>query len=256
MIPDCLVGELRATVFVSPIVYDASNLQRVISVLTAEDGYMPNIVPPPINGLPLPPTLQMQIPNQGVPLDWEMASQKTNLRVHFGPQKIDILKSSHKASATLEEDFCSEACRIFNGIIEKFQLIPTRLAYAPVYTLEFDKSFKRSDFLNKAFALNKFEGADLNTLLFKQGFVINEQINDKQYKMNYVADASEGQRIDEKQDENGKTSLFLHSMLNLALDINTRQGEGYSFTIQELDAFFSNCIAWAHKYRDFYVSIG
>lgn len=45
MIPDCVVDELRATVFVSPIVYDASNLQRVQTVLTVDEGYKPNIVP-------------------------------------------------------------------------------------------------------------------------------------------------------------------------------------------------------------------
>lgn len=254
MIPDCVVGELRATVFVSPIVYDASNLQRVQTILTAEEGYMPNIVPPPIGGLPLP--LQMQLPNQSIPLDWEMASRKTNLRVHFGPQKIDVLKSTHTASHMLEEDFCKEACRIFKGVIEKFQLIPTRLAYAPIYTPEFDKTFKRSYFLNKTYKLNKFEEADLNTLLFKHGFLLNEKINGKSYKMNYVADASEGQSIEEQQDDKGTTRLVVHSMLNLALDINTRQGEGYSFTIQEMEEFYSSCIAWAHKYRDFYVSIG
>lgn len=254
MIPDCVVGELRATVFVSPIIYDAANLQRVQSVLTADDGYMPNIVPPPMGGIPLP--IQMQLPNQGIPLDWEMASQKTNLRVHFGPQKIDVLKSTHKASPTLEEDFCKEAGRILKGIIEKFQLIPTRLAYAPIYTPEFSRTFKRSDFLNKVYTLNKFDGADLNTLLFKQGFLLNEAINGRIVKMNYVADASEGQSIEEQQDEQGVKRLIIHSMLNLALDINTRQGEGYSFSIQELEEFFSSCIAWAHKYRDYYVSIG
>ena len=254
MIPDCVVGELRATVFVSPIIYDANNLQRVQSVLTSEEGYMPNIVPPPMGGLPLP--LQMQLPNHGIPLDWEMASQKTNFRIHFGPQKIDVLKSAHTPSPSLEEDFCKEACHFLKGIIEKFQLIPTRLAYAPVYTPEFDKTFKRSDFLNKTFALNKFGGADLNTLLFKQGFLLNEIINGKTYKMNYVADASEGQSIEEQHDDKGMTKLIVHSMLNLALDINTRQGEGYSFTIQELEEFFSTCIDWAHKYRDYYVSIG
>lgn len=254
MIPNCVIGELRATVFVSPIIYDASNLQRVQSVLTVEEGYMPNIVPPPLGGLPLP--IQMQIPNQSLPLDWEMASQKTNLRVHFGPQKIDVIKSTHQPSATLEENFCAEALGIFKGIIEKFQLVPTRLAYAPVYTPEFDKSFKRSDFLNKTYILNKFEGADLNTLLFKQGYVLSETINGKSYKLNYVADASEGQSIEEQKDEKGMTKLIIHSMLNLALDINTRQGEGYSFTIQEIEEFYSSCIDWAHKYRDYYVSIG
>lgn len=45
-------------------------------------------------------------------------------------------------------------------------------------------------------------------------------------------------------------------MLNLVLDINTRQGEGYTFTIDELKEFFEGCIAKAHKFRDFYVSIG
>ena len=95
MIPNCVVGEFRATIFTSPIVYDPNNLQRISTVLKAEDGYVPSVVPP-INGLPIP----FQAPgiiNQGIPMDWEMASQKTNIRVHFGPQKIDILKNTHKS---------------------------------------------------------------------------------------------------------------------------------------------------------------
>ena len=253
MIPDCVVGELRATIFASPIIYDPSNLQRISSVLKTENGYMPSIVPPPLNGIPFPVPIGM---NQGIPLDWEMASQKTNLRVHFTPQKIDVLKSSHHPSATLEEDFCVAAVSIFKGIIEKFQLIPTRLAYAPIYTPEFDKNFKRADFLKKIYSVNQFEGKTINTILFKQGYILTERIGEKDYNINYVADASEGQSLEERTNSDGTKGLYMHSMLNLVLDINTRQGEGYTFTVPELESFFSNCIEKAHKFRDFYVSFG
>ena len=254
MIPNCVVGELRATIFTSPIVYDPNNLQRISTVLKAEDGYVPSVVPP-INGLPIP----FQAPgiiNQGIPMDWEMASQKTNIRVHFGPQKIDILKNTHQPSTTLEEDFCRTAVEILEGIIKIFQLIPTRLAYAPIYTPEFDRTFRRTDFLKKIYAVNQFEGKDINTILFKQGYLLTQQIGEKEYKINYVADASEGQSIEEKINPDGTKGLQIHSMLNLVLDINTRQGEGYTFTIDELKEFFEGCIAKAHKFRDFYVSNG
>lgn len=254
MIPNCFVGELRATIFTSPIVYDSSNLQRINTVLKPEDGYVPSIVPQGPNGLPFPFPVHGVI-NQGIPLDWEMASQITNLRVHFGPQKVDILKNTHLASATLEEDFCKAAVDIFKGIIDTFKLIPTRLAYAPVYTFEFDRNFKRKDFLNKIYSVNQFDGAEMNTLLFKQGYLLTETIGEKKFRINYVADASEGQSIEERRNPDGTTGLSIHSMLNMVLDINTRQGEGYTFTNQELEAFFASCIEKAHKYRDFYVSI-
>lgn len=255
MIPDCVVGELRATIFTSPIIYDPSNLHRISSVLKTEDGYVPSIIPPPLNGLPFPFTFPAGM-NQGIPLEWEMASQKTNLRVHFTPQKIDVLKSTHQESATLEEDFCAAAISIFKGIIEKFQLIPTRLAYAPIYTPEFDRNFKRADFLKKIYSVNQFEGKAINTILFKQGYLLSERIGEKEYTINYVADASEGQSIEERPNSDGQKNFYIHSMLNLVLDINTRQGEGYTFTIPELELFFSNCIDKAHKFRDFYVSFG
>ena len=86
--------------------------------------------------------------------------------------------------------------------------------------------------------------------------MLTQQIGEKEYKINYVADASEGQSIEEKINPDGTKGLFIHSMLNLVLDINTRQGEGYTFTIDELKVFFTSCIAKAHKFRDFYVSIG
>lgn len=253
MIPDCSIGELRATIFTSPIVYDPSNLQRVTAVLKAENGYMPNVVPAAINGFPFP--VPPQIQNPGVPLDWEMASQKTNLRVHFGPQKIDILKSLHQKSPTIENDFCEAALSIFKGIVAQFQLVPTRLAYAPVYSPEYNAYFKRNDFLKKMYATNQFGGSFLNTLLFKQGYVKNETICDMEYKINYVADASEGQSIEERKEPNGTKSIFIHSMLNLVLDINTRQGEGYTFSDEEMSDFFSKCVGWAHLFRDYYVSI-
>ena len=254
MIPNCILGELRATVFTSPIAYDASNLQRVTKILKVENGYMPNVVPPSFNGFPI--SIPGQIQNQGVPFDWEMASQKTNLRVHFGPQKIDILKSTHQASPTLEENFCKAALDIFKGLVDQFKLVPTRLAYAPVYIPEFSATFKRSDFLKKIYSINQYEGADVNTILFKQGYLREETIGDKKYKINYVSDASEGQSIEERINPNGLKSLAVHAMLNLVLDINTRQGEGYSFTVEEMESFFGVCIEWAHKFRDFYVSIG
>lgn len=255
MIPNCVVGELRATIFASPIIYDPSNLQRISSVLKTEDGYVPSIVPPPLNGLPFPFPVPVGM-NQGIPLDWEMASQKTNLRVHFTPQKIDVLRTTHHVSATLEEDFCAAAVSIFKGIIETFQLIPTRLAYAPVYTPEFDRNFKRADFLRKIYSINQFEGKTINTILFKQGYLLTEGIGEKDYNINYVADASEGQSLEEISNPDGTKELHMHSMLNLVLDINTRQGEGYTFTIPEMETFFSHCIEKAHKFRDFYVSFG
>lgn len=108
MIPDCVLGEMRATIFASPIVYDPSNLQRVTSVLKPGEGYMPNVEPPAFVNTPFP--FQVPQPNQTIPLDWGMVSQKTNFRVHFGPQKIDVPKSTHTASPTLEED-CSNLRR-------------------------------------------------------------------------------------------------------------------------------------------------
>lgn len=254
MNPNCIVGELRATIFTSPIVYDPNNLQRINTVLKPEDGYVPSVVPQVPNGIPFPFPIQGGV-NQGIPIDWEMASQITNLRVHFGPQKVDILKNNNKPSATLEEDFCKAAVEIFKGIIDEFNLVPTRVAYAPIYTPEFDNHFRRKDFLNKIYSVNQFAGAEINTILFKQGYLLTETIGEKQYKINYVADASEGQSIEERRNPDGTIGLAIHSMLNLVLDINTRQGEGYTFTNQEIEDFFASCIDKAHKFRDFYVSI-
>lgn len=254
MIPDCLVGELRATIFVSPIVYDPSNLRRVSTILKMEDGYMPNVVPPTINGLPF--TFPGQAANQGIPLDWEMASQKTNLQVHFGPQKIDVLKRVHQFSQSVEERFCEEALVIFIGLVKLFNLIPTRIAYAPVYITEFNRSFKRSDFLKKIYALNQYEESEINTIFFKQGYLRQEPISDNLYKINYVADASETQNIEEDKDSDGHKRYIVHSMLNLVLDINTRQGEGYTFSIDDMVDFYNKTICRAHQFRDYYVSVG
>lgn len=247
-----IVGELRATIFVSPIVYDPQNLQRINEILKPEDGYMPNLVQQQV----LPPGFPLAMVNDGAQLEWEMASRKTNLRVHFGPQKIDIIQSTHTEKEGIDEKvFCQICSSIFSSIIQRFSLVPTRLAFAPTYTPEFDKILTRNSFIDRIYSAKEFGGSKMNTILFKHGYTVEEIIGQKSFKLNYVADASEGHSIKEIRKPDGTVEVKINNMLNLALDINTRQGVGYSFSVEEMLNFFEKAPEFANKFFDYYVNI-
>lgn len=93
------IGELRATVFSAPIIYDSKNIQRISEILNPVDEYKAM----PLNSV--------QHANQDpMVLEWEMVSKKNLNKLHFGPQKIDVVKSSFKEGEHFEDEFCKESC--------------------------------------------------------------------------------------------------------------------------------------------------
>ena len=239
------IGQLRATIFTAPIVYDGSNLKRISDLLPSEDDYVPKTFPANqfVPGFPIP-----NIEGQ-MPIEWEMFSSKSKLTVHFGPQKIDITKNTFINNEHSEKEFCKIACDIFVGIIDRFKLAPTRLAYAPVYTPDWTPSFNKKGFNEKIYAKNKFKNSALNNLLFKQGYVVEETLNGNPYYFNYVAEASEGQNIEEIK----PGSLRIKLMLNLSLDINTLMGKNYVFGIDEVKDFFNNATVYGENFLEYYI---
>lgn len=244
-----IIGDLRATAFVSPIVYDPQNLKRITDLLDPEAGYMPNLVQQQV----LPPGFPIAMINDGTQLEWEMVSNKNKTRIHFGPQKIDIIQTVQSDDDSIERKFCSNCLEILSSIVERFSLVPTRLAYAPTYTPIFDKEFTRTTFIESIYKAMEFGGSRMNTILFKQGYTITERIGNKDIILNYVVDASEGHKIEEKHQPDGSVHVNIQNILNLVLDINTRQGVGYSFTIEEMKAFFEQAPEYATKFYNYYV---
>lgn len=246
----CQIGELRATVFTGPIVYESNNLQRVTELLPVDDGFVPSQVTP----MQFIPGLNIPIPiSQGnMPTEWEMFSAKTQYRIHFGPQKIDIVKNSFKAEEQIgyENNFCEWAKDFFERIIARFSLTPTRLAFAPTYTPEWTKNFKKQEFNDSIYKKTMFKESPLEGLLFKQVYRVDELLGDRSVKFNYVAEASEGQSISENIQNK---SLTIKQMLNLSLDINTFQGNDIVFNIDELKDFFNNAPTYAKEFLEYYL---
>ena len=112
---DCQIGEMRATVFTSPIVYDENNVKRVAELLPADDGFVANQIK--VTTVQIVPGLKINVPTApgSVPTEWEMVSEKQMLRIHFGPQKIDIVKSKFTEQQTVgyEASFCEWARNFF-----------------------------------------------------------------------------------------------------------------------------------------------
>ena len=96
----------------------------------------------------------------------------------------------------------------------------------------------------------EFKGHSLSNILFKQGYIVPILLNNKKYDFNYVAEASEGQSIVHDLRNN---SLTIRNMLNLSLDINSRQGAGYVFGEKEMEEFFNNAADYGKQFLDYYL---
>ena len=216
------IGELRATIFSAPIIYDSKNIQRVSEVLNSTDEYKAM----PFNSV--------RHANQDpVVLEWEMVSKKNRSKLHFSPQKIDVIKSIFKEGEHSEDEFCKESCDLLFKIIDRFHLSITRIAYAPVYIRDWDDSFTKESFNQLIYNKNEFQGYPLSNI----------------YDFNYVAEASESQSIVHDVRNN---SLTIRNMLNLSLDINSRQGAGYVFGENEMKEFFNNADDYGKQFLAYY----
>ncbi|MBO5615083.1 MAG: hypothetical protein J5932_03035 [Prevotella sp.] len=249
---DCQIGEMRATVFTSPIVYDENNVKRVTELLSPDDGYVAN--PIKVATVQIVPGLKINVPaSQGaVPTEWEMVSEKQMLRIHFGPQKIDIVKSKFNAEQTTgyEAIFCEWAKAFFEKIAERFSLVVTRLAFAPTYAPDWTKDFNKKTFNAAIYKKNPFKSPEAANLLFKQVFRVSETLGDRGVLFNYVAEASEGQSVIENLKNK---SLTVKQMLNLSLDINTYPDKDVEFSVDEMNEFFNNAPQYAKDFLEYYV---
>ena len=233
------IGELRATIFSAPIIYESKNIQRISEILNSTDEYKAM----PFNSV--------RHANQDpVVLEWEMVSNKNRSKLHFSPQKIDIIKSAFKEGEHSEDEFCKESCDLLLKIINRFHLSITRIAYAPVYIRDWDDSFTKESFNQLIYKKNDFQGYPLSNILFKQGYIVPIKLNSKKYDFNYVAEASEGQSIVHYVRNN---SLTIRNMLNLSLDINSRQGAGYVFGENEIKEFFNNAADYGKQFLTYYL---
>lgn len=233
------IGELRATIFSVPIIYDSKNIQRVSEILNPNEEYKAI----PFNSV--------QHANQDpIVLEWEMVSKKNQNKLHFGPQKIDIIKSSFKKEEYSENEFCKESCDLLFKIIDRFHLSISRIAYAPVYIRDWSDSFTKEFFNRLIYNKNEFQKRPLSNILFKQGYIVPIVLNERKYDFNYVAEASEGQSI---VHDVRKNVLTIKNMLNLSLDINSRQGAGYVFEKNEMKEFFNNAANYGKQFLAYYM---
>ena len=249
---DCQIGEMRATVFTTPIVYDDNNLKRVAGLLPAENEFVANQIK--VTTVQIVPGININVPKaqDTIPTEWEMVSEKEMLRIHFGPQKIDIVKNRFTDEQTVgyEASFCKWAGTFFNKIVERFSLVPTRLAFAPTYVPDWTKDFNKKSFNANIYKKESFKKSEVANLLFKQVFRVKEMLGEKVVLFNYVAEASEGQSVIENVKNR---SLTVKQMLNLSLDINTYQGNSIEFTIEEMSDFFKNAPRYAKDFLEYYV---
>lgn len=233
------IGELRATIFSAPIIYDLKNIQRISQILNPADEYKAMR----LNSV-------QHVNQDPMVLEWEMVSKKNRSKLHFGPQKIDVIKSTFKEGEHSEDEFCKESCDLLFKIIDKFHLSVSRIAYAPVYIIDWNDSFTKKSFNQLIYKKKEFQGCPLSNILFKQGYIVPILLNSKKYEFNYVAEASEGQSIVHDLRSN---SLTIRNMLNLSLDINSRQGARYVFGEKEMKEFFNNATDYGKQFLTYYL---
>ncbi len=229
------IGQLRATIFAQPILNDEKNLNRIKELLKEKDYVYkaPNKILIQRNG-------QVE---QTLSAVWAMVSKEMGTTIFFGPHKIDIIKSKFNVGNDTEEKFCEYAFSILRKIIERFSLTVTRIAYAPVYAINFTEDFSMQDINSRVYAKNKFKCRDVNNILFRQSYRVEENFSERDVLINYVVEASEGLNI--VRDERKTTR---QPVCNFSLDINTFQGGNYTFTLNEIGGFFKNVISYAEDF--------
>lgn len=240
------MSEMRATIFAPPIFYNTENLKKLLSVLPEEDSFTPRI-------FDTIPGTSIQFQFETSFIEWEMFSNKKNVRIHFSPQKIDIFQSFNhiiETGNTTEKGFCLYSCDLFKTIIKTFSITPTRLAFAPIYYQKKSNDNAFGEFYSSIFKKCTYDNISMNSCSFRQAFRLNKKIGERSIDYNYVIDVLNELRAEIK--DNKQT---LYPVLSFKLDINTVQESSYKFNNEELDLFFGLVTDYAKSFLENYLSL-
>lgn len=238
----------RCSIFVPKVAYNNDNLTKMMS---AFPNFLPSTVqipPIPLLGLPM---IQQDLANQ----PWQLTSADKQKCITFFDDKIDIVINHEgvKYKKTVLESISADCFSMFEKIINAFGFTSVRLAIAPMLRIPFmeNGNSKKYDFLNKVYALNKFEDAQVDNCDFSQVFRINKELNNKTYLINHLTKFSTDVCNAIKDNK-----IISTEFLNIALDINTFVDPTYNMDVEDLRDFYSKSPTWCDDIVNFYFTNG
>lgn len=210
------IKALRGTIFCPPIRYTK---EFVASLVQVANGYTPVIVRD--NGaLPVLPI-------------WQLTSPDDREVLLFNGEKIDLIQAvENQIDDEAIREFAERCKVVFTKILDITGYVCTRIALAPSVIIA-EKGARPSALFSKLFAINLFDGVQLDTSNISQVYRINKTIGDKVVKINHVANF----RLEnELVNINGINQMRERYMGDF--DINTMANPQYKFTISNVQEFF------------------
>ena len=161
--------------------------------------------------------------------EWKAVNLEKGLVIVFLGQKIDILGQPFvdgHSFVQISKQIFDQVCAGYN--VKKI----VRFAYSPTYG---EKNGDFSDILRHP----SYKDSDAENVAVRSVYRVDEDINDKKIKINYLIEISSGVFIDK---EKQMPSVIYD------VDINSTVVEGLTFDISDMDAFFDKADIFANEF--------
>lgn len=161
--------------------------------------------------------------------EWKAVNLEKGLVIVFLGQKIDILGQPFvdgHSFVQISKQIFDQVCAGYN--IRKI----VRFAYSPTY------GEKNGDF-SEILRHPSYKDSDAENVAVRSVYRVDEDINDKKIKINYLIEISSGMFVDK---EKQMPSVIYD------VDINSTVVEGLTFEISDMDAFFDKVDIFANEF--------
>lgn len=161
--------------------------------------------------------------------EWKAVHLEKGVAIIFMGQKIDILGQpfiEERSFVQMSKDIFDQICSVY-----QFDKV-LRFAYSPTYG---EKNGGFSEIIKHPI----YKGADAENVAVRSVYRVDEEINGKTIRINYLMEISSGVFVD-----NGKQ---MPSVI-YSIDINSAVIEGITFGIPDMDAFFDKADKYANDF--------
>lgn len=219
------IVQLRGTIFLAiSIGYSEENKKKYASLLPGSQ-VQPVMPPFQVAGMFLQGQMSMGGP-------WQLV--KDGVSIIFGPNQVDIIENRSNDRINSEKAFVSFCINVFSTITREVEY-NTRMAYAPLFAMDEDDSFKCNEWWSTMFASLSQGGAsmqDINlTYVLKKGL----DLNNKKVTLNMHHKIYDGYKYNESHQ-------VLNKSIMINLDINTVPQNDIKLEANDVPVFFDKAM--------------
>lgn len=161
--------------------------------------------------------------------EWKAVNLEKGLAIVFLGQNIDILGQPFVD----EHSFVQVSKQIFDQVCSGYNIKRVvRFAYSPTYG---EKNGNFSGIISHPI----YKGAEAENVTVRSVYRVDEDINDKKIKINYLMEISSGVFVDQEK----RMPSVIYDV-----DINSTVVEGLTFDISDMDAFFDKADIFAKEF--------